>query len=630
MASPTAAHQPKKAPSRYSQEAIIAVVASLCIVLYLALRFVFHASEFTQNLPLYFGLAFGGAPLIFQLTLNVIRLEFSSDLIAGMSILSAVLLGQYLVGLIVVLMLSGGQALELFAVRRASFLLEALAKRMPSVAHRREGETSRDIPIDQIDVGDLLIIYPHEICPVDGTVAEERGVMDESYLTGEPFLISKTPGAPVLSGAINGESMLVIRAAKKASDSRYAKIMQVMLESEQRKPRIRRLGDLLGAYYTPLALIIAALSWAFSGESIRFLAVLVIATPCPLLLAIPVAIIGGISLSAKKGIIIKNPAALEQISECRTMIFDKTGTLTYGRPVLTSSNFYNNFSQNECLTLAATLEKYSKHPLSAPIIEAAKKEQIAFGDAIEIQEKPGEGLVGKVDHRKVAITGRSLLIKEKKEELVRQLPEKAGLECILLIDDQLAAHFRFHDMPRKDSRAFISHLGPKHHFEKLLIVSGDREAEVRYLAEQIGIQEIHAGQSPEQKVSIVEKENKVNKVIYLGDGINDAPALAVSTVGIAFGQNSDITAEAADAVILDSSLERVDEFLHISKRMRKIALQSAIGGMALSTLGMFVAGLGYLPPLIGAISQEVIDVFVILNALRMAFPPKKLIDYQKV
>jgi len=620
---------PPKAPSRYSREAIIALLTSFCIVLYLVLRWVFPVSEAYQLVPLYLALVVGGVPLVFQLALNVIRLEFSSDLIAGMSIVSAVLLGQYLVGAIVVLMLSGGKALELFAVRRASFLLDALAKRMPSVAHRREGERTFDVSIDQINVGDLLILYPHEICPVDGVVVEERGVMDESYLTGEPFLISKTPGATAFSGAINGDSMLVIRTSKRASDSRYAKIMQVMLESEQKKPRIRRLGDLLGAYYTPLALIIGALAWILSGEAIRFLAVLVIATPCPLLLAIPVAIIGGISLSAKKGIIIKNPVALEQISECRTMIFDKTGTLTYGRPILTSASYYNNFSAKEGLFLAATLERYSKHPLSAPIIEAAKREKIGFGEAVEINERPGEGLLGKVDHKRVVITGRSLLVKEKREEIIRQLPEKVGLECILLIDDLLAAHFRFHDMPRKDSRAFIAHLGPKHHFTRLLIVSGDRETEVRYLAEQIGIQEIYAGQTPEEKVGVVERENKTNKVIYLGDGINDAPALAVSTVGIAFGQNSDITAEAADAVILDSSLERVDEFLHISKRMRQIALQSAVGGMALSSLGMLVAGFGYLSPLAGAISQEVIDVLVILNALRMAFPQKKLIDYQK-
>ncbi|HAB99403.1 MAG TPA: cadmium-translocating P-type ATPase [Parachlamydiales bacterium] len=602
-------------------------MASLGIIAHLVLWLVFQVPEFYYELPLYFVLIVGGSFLVVQLILHLIRFEFSSDLIAGVSIVTAVLLQQYLVGAIIVLMLSGGQALEHFALRRASSLLDALAKRMPSLAHRKNKEEMIDVPIDQVAIGDTLVIYPHEICPVDGLVVQEHGVMDESYLTGEPFLISKTPGSAVISGALNGDTMLVIQATKKAKDSRYAKIMEVMLESEQHKPKIRRLGDVLGAYYTPLALIVAALAWFFSKEAIRFLAVMVIATPCPLLLAIPVAIIGGISLSAKRGIIIKNAAVLEQISECRTMIFDKTGTLTYGRPVLTSVTCYQNFSQQEVLAFAATLEKYSKHPLSAPIIEAASKQHIPLGQALEISEKLGEGLIGKIDHRQIALVGRSNIMKEKKEELLRLLPEKVGLECILFIDDQLAAYFSFHDTPRQDSRAFIAHLGPKHHIHRMMIVSGDREQEVRYLAEQIGIQEIYASQTPEQKVHIVENENVKDKVMYLGDGVNDAPALAVSTVGIAFGQNSDITTEAADAVILDSSLERVDEFLHISKRMRQIALQSAIGGMAVSFLGMLLAAFGYLPPLVGAISQEVIDVFVILNALRVAFPQKKLIDY---
>ncbi len=606
---------------------VIALITSLGIAVHLILRLIFQVSEFYYELPLYLVLAVGGTLLVVQLTIHLIRFEFSSDLIAGVSIVTAVLLEQYLVGAIVVLMLSGGQALELFALRRASSLLNALAKRMPSVAHKKEGEKAIDIPIDQVKIDDRLVVYPHEICPVDGLVVEEHGVMDESYLTGEPFLVSKTPGSSVFSGAVNGDSMLVVRATKKAKDSRYAKIMEVMLESEQHKPKIRRLGDRLGAYYTPLALVLAGVAWLMSGEAIRFLAVMVIATPCPLLLAIPVAVIGGISLSAKRGIIVKNAAVLELISECRTMIFDKTGTLTYGRPVLTSVTCYNHFSQNEVLAFAATLEKYSKHPLSAPIIEEAAKQNISLGQVLAIHEKLGEGLSGRIDHRQIDLVGRSHLVKEKKDHILSQLPEKVGLECVLLVDNQLAAYFSFHDTPRKDSRAFIAHLEPKHHIDRMMIISGDREAEVRYLAEQIGIQEIYAGQTPEQKVHIVEEENRRDQVIYLGDGINDAPALAASTVGIAFGQNSDITMEAADAVILDSSLERVDEFLHISKRMRQIALQSAIGGMALSFLGMLVAAFGYLPPLVGAVSQEVIDVLVILNALRVAFPQKRLIDY---
>ena len=623
MKNPTTAPKRPKTPALYSQEMIIALSTTLCILVHLVLRFAFSVPSFYEELPLYLALIVGGIPLVWQLIGKLIRFEFSSDLIAGISIVTAVLLDQYLVGAIVVLMLSGGETLELFAIRRASFLLDALAKRMPSSAHKKERESVIDIPVDQIRIDDVLVLYPHEICPVDGVVIQEHGVMDESYLTGEPFLISKTPGSGVLSGAINGGFMLVIRALKKASDSRYAKIMQVMLESEQKKPKIRRLGDILGAYYTPLALFIASIAWAVSGDAIRFLAVMVIATPCPLLLAIPVAIIGGISLSTKKGIIIKNPAILEQISQCRTMIFDKTGTLTYGRPVLSEMSCYNNFSENEVLIFAATLEKYSKHPLSPPLIQAATERHLSLGEAIEIHEKPGEGLAGSMDHKQVFITGRSNV----KESILTQLPEKAGLECLLLINDQLAAHFRFHDNPRKDSRGFIAHLGPKHHVQRILIVSGDREAEVLHLAKQIGIQEVHASCTPEEKVQIVEKENKSGKVIYLGDGINDAPALAAATVGVAFGQNSDVTMEAADAVVLDNSLEKVDEFLHISKRMRQIALQSAVGGMVLSGLGMLIAAIGYLPPLVGAISQEAIDVLVILNALRVAFPKGKLADY---
>lgn len=611
----------------YSLEVYIAIISIVLIAIHLIFRFFFAISEFYQTLPLYLALILGGVPLVFNLILKFIKLEFSSDLLAGISIVTAVLLEQYLAGTLVVLMLSGGQALEQYAVRRASFLLEALSRRMPNIAHRKEEENIVTITADQINVDDTMVIYPHEICPVDGSVVAGHGIMDESYLTGEPFLISKTPGSAVLSGAINGDSMLTIKATKKASDSRYAKIMQVMVESEQKKPQIRRLGDRLGAFYTPLALAIAIASWVVSGDAIRFLSVLVIATPCPLLIAIPVAIIGAISLSAKNGIIIKNPAVLEQIAKCRTIIFDKTGTLTYGKPELTEISYFNHLSQNEILIMAASIEQYSKHPLSGPILEAAKKSKLKMVEAAQISEKPGEGLSGTVNNFQTLITSRSHLIKRGRQDLASRLPPESGLECIMLIDGGLAAHFRFHDTPRSDSRSFVAHLGPRHQFEKVMIISGDREQEVRYLAEQIGISEIYASKAPEEKVAIVESENKKRPVIYLGDGINDAPALAAATVGIAFGQNSDITTEAADVVIMDNSLEKADQLLHISRFMRRIAMQSAVGGMVLSLLGMLFASLGYLPPVMGAISQEVIDVFAVINALRVAFLRSRLTDF---
>lgn len=611
----------------YSKETYIAVISVILIFLHVLLSYVFVVEPFYQNLPLYIALVVGGIPLVFDLFLNLIRLQFSSDLLAGISIVTSVWLEQYLAGTLVVLMLSGGQALELYAVRRASFLLEALAKRMPNSAHRKTDSKLIDVPLDQVEVGDSLVIYPHEICPVDGEVVDGHGIMDESYLTGEPFLIDKIPGSFVLSGAINGDTALTIRASKKAEDSRYAKIMKVMLASEQRKPRLRRLGDELGAFYTPLALAFAIIAWVASGDPIRFLAVLVIATPCPLLIAIPVAIIGAVSLSAKRGIIIKNPAVLEQIAQCNAIIFDKTGTLTYGKPTLTDVTPFNSFSNDQILSLAASLEHYSKHPLSNAIIDKAREEKIATKEPSQMSEKPGEGLSGIVDRHSILITSRSNLLKQGRQDVVSQLPHEGGLECVLIIDNKLAAHFRFHDTPRKDSRSFISHLNPMHHFEKVMIVSGDREREVKYLAEQIGISEIYAGKTPEEKVDIVEEETKKHPTIYLGDGINDAPALAAATVGIAFGQNSEITTEAADAVILDNSLAKVDEILHIGSRMRHIALQSAVGGISLSLIGMLFAAFGYLPPVMGAILQEVIDVFAVLNALRVAFPRDKLTDF---
>jgi heavy metal translocating P-type ATPase len=484
-----------------------------------------------------------------------------------------------------------------------------------------------DLPLEQIAVGDTVVVYPHDICPVDGVVLEGHGVMDESYLTGEPFQMSKTPGSEVLSGAINGETALQIRATKLAIDSRYAKIMQVMRASEQQRPRLRRLGDQLGAFYTPVAVVLALPAWAASGEASRFLAVLVVATPCPLLIAIPVTIIGAISLSAKRAIIVKNPAVLEQIDRCRTAIFDKTGTLTYGEPKLTDQFCVPGVLAEDVLTLTASLEQYSKHPLARAILAAVRSTGATIQEATEMSERPGEGLQGVVEGHKIQITSRHHVL-ALQPVLAQQLPlAGGGLECFILVDDRYAAMYRFRDEPRLDGVSFINHLGPKHLFDKIMLVSGDRDSEVRYLAEQVGITEVYAGKSPEEKLAIVRAETRSAKTLFVGDGVNDAPALMAATVGVAFGQNSDITSEVAGAVIMTTSLEKVDEFLHICRRMRVIALQSAVGGMALSVVGMAFAAFGHLPPVAGAISQEAIDIVVVLNALRAAFPPRTLTDF---
>jgi cation transport ATPase len=582
---------------------LIASLAIAAILLHLILRFGLRTDQGRAEIPLLAALALGGTPLVYELLRKLLRREFGSDLLAGISIVTSVLLGEYLAGSIVVLMLAGGEALETYALKSASSVLRALAKRMPSLAHRKQGSEIVDVALDTISVGETLVVYPHDICPLDGVVIEGHGVMDESFLTGEPFKITKTSGSTVISGAINGETALTIRTTKRAADSRYAKIMEVMLESEAKRPRLRRLGDQLGAIYTPLAVALAILAWVISGEAIRFLAV-----------------------CARRGIIIKSPVVLEQVTECRTAIFDKTGTLTYGEPKLTDQLIARGFLQPEVLTLAASLERYSKHPLARAILAAAKNQGIELPEATEVNEAPGEGLRGTVSGHPLQITSRSKLNAQTISGDEQLPPSAGGLECVVLMDHRYAATFRFRDAPRADSRSFVKHLGPKHHFGRVMIVSGDRESEVRYLADQVGITEIDAQKNPEEKRDIVRQETAKAKTLYVGDGINDAPAMMAATVGMAIGQNSDVTAEAAGVVVMESSLKRVDEFMHISRRMRTIALQSAVGGMALSIAGMLLAALGHLSPVSGAISQEIIDVLAVLNALRAALPPKVIHD----
>ncbi|WP_309720345.1 heavy metal translocating P-type ATPase [Armatimonas sp.] len=605
----------------------IALLALIGIALHLGLRFGIHAAALLTNLPLFVVLALGGIPLVLELLQKLVKREFGSDLLAGISIVTSVLLGEYLAGALVVLMLSGGEALEAYATRSASSVLQALAKRMPTLAQRKDGDKLTEVPLAEVVVGDTLVVFPHALCPVDGTVLDGHGAMDESYLTGEPYQVSKAPGTTVLSGAINGESALTIRCDKPAQDSRYARIMQVMRDSEQNRPQLRRIADKLGAWYTPLAVGIALIAWLLTRDPLRFLAVLVIATPCPLLIAIPIAIIGSISLAARKGIIVKDPSVLENISTCRIALFDKTGTLTYGKPKLTELLTAPGFDKDELLVLVASLERYSKHPLSSAILEAAEERKVTLRDASEVRELPGDGLRAEISGRSVHVTSRKKLAALYPEQAAA-LPEAvAGMECVVLVDNLYAGALRFRDEPRPEGKHFIQHLAPRHGIKRVLLVSGDRASEVSYLAERVGITEVFASQSPEQKLALVRKETENAPTVFMGDGINDAPALTAATVGIAFGNNSEITGEAADAVILDSSLEKVDVLMHIGQRMRRIALQSAVGGMALSIIGMLLGAAGFLSPVTGAVAQEIIDVLAVLNALRAALPPKVLSDY---
>jgi heavy metal translocating P-type ATPase len=605
-------------------ETYVALLAAGGILLSLVLHYAVGTPGWIWRLPLQLTVVAGGAPLILGLVHRLMAREFGSDLLAGVSIVTAVLLQEYLAGAIIVLMLSGGAALEHYATRRASAVLAALARRMPNVAHRSDSGRVTDIALDDVQVGDTLMVFPHEICPVDGVVAAGHGAMDESYLTGEPFEMPKTMGSQVLSGAINGEVALRIVASRRPVDSRYARIARVIEQSGLSRPRLRRIGDRLGAWYTPAAVAVAVAGWIWSGDPVRFLAVMVIATPCPLLIAIPVAVIGAISLSARRGIVIRNAASLEVVDTCRVLIFDKTGTLTRGKPVLTDIFPAAGFSNDEVLRVAASLEVYSRHPLAAAILRAANEAGLEPNPVSVVSEKPGEGLRGVVNGTNVQITGRAHL----PPDVTVLLPQAGGgLECVVMIGGVYAAAFRFHDEPRVESHSFIRHLWPKHRITKVMMISGDREAEVRYLAGKLGIREVHYGKSPEDKLELVTSETSRARTLYVGDGINDAPAMLAATVGVAFGKDSEITAEAADAVVLEPSLAKVDELIHIGRRMRTIALESAVGGMILSALGMAAAASGHLSPVAGALVQELIDLAAVLNAVRVSIPFKDLTDF---
>lgn len=586
-------------------------------------------------------LALGLPPLLWNILKGLLKGDFGADVLAALGLVTAIALQEYLAAVLLVLMLASGQALEAFAMRKASSVLLALAGRMPNIAHRRHAAKIEDIALSDIQIGDELVIYPHETAPVDGIVIEGHGNMDESYLTGEPYRVSKAAGSAVLSGAINGDAVLVLRAEKLPQDSRYATIMQVMEDAEQKRPQLRRLADQMGAIFAPLALALAGAAWALTGEAERFLAVLVVATPCPLIIAIPVTLISAISKAAQRGIIIKDPTVLERLPTCTTAIFDKTGTLTLGQPELTEVIPAKEFPIEQgaaqrggglgvrpathevqkiyILQQVASLERYSKHPLALAMLEGAQREKLHLLDATQVSEKPGQGLSGNVGGQEIRITSRKKLLQEQPQAEALLPPVAPGLECVVLIEGRYAATLHFRDTPRQEGQPFIHHLGPTHHFNKIMLVSGDRESEVQYLAGILGITEVLASQSPEQKLEIVRAEAAKAPTLFMGDGINDAPALAAATVGLAFGQHSSVTSEAAGAVIMDNTLSRVDELIHLSEAMRRIALQSAIGGMLLSILGMGAACAGYLTPVQGALAQEAIDVLAILNALRLAW-----------
>ena len=574
------------------------------------------------------GLALTGAPVVWHTVRGTLRGHFAADLVAMLAIVAALLLGEPVAGLIVVLMQTGGEALERYAQGRASQAVRELEAAAPRVAHRIVNGELDDVPAETISVGDSLLLRPGELLACDAVVLEGRSHVDASRITGEPVPVSAQPGVRLLSGSLNIESPLTVRATAPASESQYARIVELVRTAQDSKSPLQRLADRYAVWFTPLTLAVAAGAYFVSGEAERVLAVLVVATPCPLILATPVAVVGGINRAARRGIIFRHGTALEQLGRIRVAIFDKTGTLTIGRPSVDRVLTIEPFTESELLRLAGGVEQGSGHLLARTVVQEAVQRGIIIPPAEHITEAPGEGVSGEVDGRPVMVGGWSFVIDQNPaaQPALRTLRKQTpgpGLRAYVAVDGAGAGIIAYADRLRPELAGFIPELH-RLGVSRIVLLSGDDQANASAVGAAIGITEAHGDLLPEEKVAYVQRIMKEGeRVLMVGDGTNDAPALSTATVGIALAAGGGgISAEAADAVILADDPTRVAEAVKISRRTLRIARQSIWVGLGLSGTAMVVASFGYIPPVMGALLQEVIDVAVILNALRAAFVQK--------
>jgi heavy metal translocating P-type ATPase len=573
------------------------------------------------------GLALTGAPVVWRTLRGIFAGRFAADVVAMLAIVTALLLREPVAGLIVVLMQTGGEALERYAQGRASDAVRELEAAAPRIAHRLVNGEVEDVAADGLRVGDDLLLRPGELLACDAVVVEGRSHVDTSRITGEPVPVSAHAGVRLLSGSLNVESPLTLRATAPASESQYARIVELVRTAQDSKSPLQRLADRYAVWFTPLTLAVAAGAFFFSGDAERVLAVLVVATPCPLILATPVAVVGGINRAARRGIIFRHGTALEQLGRIRVAIFDKTGTLTIGRPSVDRVLTVEPYTEGELLRLAGAVEQGSGHLLARTVVQAAVQRGVTIPSADNITESPGEGVNGDVDGRPVTVGGWSFVIRQNPAaepalgKLRSQTPG-AGLRAYVAVDRVGAGVISYADRLRPGLAGFIPELR-RLGISRIILLSGDDQANASAVGAATGITEAHGDLLPAEKVAYVQRlmENG-ERVLMVGDGTNDAPALSTATVGIALAAGGGgISAEAADAVILADDPTRVAEAVTISRRTLRIARQSIWVGLGLSGAAMGVASLGYIPPIFGALLQEVIDVAVILNALRAAFGP---------
>lgn len=566
----------------------------------------------------------GLIPLAQEMISSILRRHFGVDIIAMLAIVAATLVGEYLAAVVVLLMLSGGEALERYALKRARKELTSLLNNAPRFAHLKVNGEMVDVDIDKVNVGDTVIIKPGEIIPVDGKVTLGTSEVDESALTGESILVEKIPHMHVLSGSVNKHAVLEVQALKPSSESQYSQIIRLVQEAEQSKAPFVRLADRYSVWFTIIAISLAAIAWVLSGEMVRAIAVLVVATPCPLILATPIAFASGVSRAAKRGVIIKHGGAIEKLAQARSFMFDKTGTITFGTPKLTKVVVFTDRDEKEITHIATSLDQLSSHILARAFLKHAKHEGIKkLVIPSTFEETLGNGVEGVVEGKRYALGRLSFMhtLGVHIPQDIQSSRDKSKQEGIMTVylasEGKLLGAFEFADTIRLNVKKLFSKL--RQYGSDVIMLTGDKKSVAEHIGAQAGITRVYAQCMPEQKVDFVKKERKVaTPVVMVGDGVNDAPALAIADIGIALGAHgSSAASESGDIVVMVDNIERVGEVYELSRNVLRIAKESIFVGIGLSILLMILAVFGFIRPVYGALMQEVIDVIVILNALRV-------------
>ncbi|MBS1891684.1 MAG: heavy metal translocating P-type ATPase [Actinobacteria bacterium] len=547
------------------------------------------------------------------------------DTIALVAMVGSLALDELLAGVVIGLMFSGGLALEELASARARRELTALVERAPKRARVRADGELRDVPVEEVAIGDVAVVRTGEVVPVDGTLVSEQAVIDTSTLTGEPLPVTLTEGEPVLSGTANAGAPFDVRAGRPATDSAYAALVRLVSQAETERAPLVRIADRYAGFFLPATLLIAGLAWGLSGDAVRGLAVVVVATPCPLILAAPIALFSGLSRAASAGIIVKGTGAIETLGQVRTVLFDKTGTLTVGTPEVREIVPRDGIGRAEILRLAASVDRMSAHVLGAALGDAAGEADLVLTEPEAVEEDPGQGIAGTVEGHRVSVGSRRFLAEQSVDR--KELDAAAVVDghgsgearVLVGVDGRLAGVIVMADDLRPDARGIVERLRAEG-IGQVAMVSGDRRSVAERIGRELGVDRVYAEQSPEDKLEIIRRlreDGSRGPVMMVGDGVNDAPALALADVGVAMGAaGATVSSETADAVITVDRVDRVADAIHAGRRSLRIARQSVVVGMGLSFAAMGVAAFGYLPPLSGALLQEAIDLAVILNALR--------------